>query len=63
MANSLLNLVNNLDGGHINEKCETFGIKCKDCKSCLEYTSVIDDLIKRKCLCSIRITKTSLMKI
>ena len=33
------------------KKCE---IKCKDCKCCLEYTNVKDDLLICKCLCCIR---------
>ena len=36
---------------HDHEKCETCLIRYKDCKSCLEYTSVKDDLIRYKCLC------------
>ena len=49
MASSLSNLVNNLaDGthkikckyGYDNKKCETGGIKYKDCECCLEYTNV-----------------------
>ena len=48
-ASSLSNLVNNLaDGthkikckyGYDNKKCETGGIKYKDCECCLEYTNV-----------------------
>ena len=54
MASSLSNLVNNLAErvnkikykyGHDNKKCETCGIKCKDCECCFEYTSIEDDLI------------------
>ena len=60
MASLLSNLVDKLaEGihkiqckyGHDNEKCETCGIKYKDCDCCLEYTNVKDDLIERKCLC------------
>ena len=49
MASSLSNVVNNLaDGthkikrkyGYDNKKCETGGIKYKDCECCLEYTNV-----------------------
>ena len=35
---------------HDDKKCETCGIKYKDCECCLEYTSVKDDLIEYKCL-------------
>ena len=34
-----------------DKKRETCGIKYKDCKWCLEYTNVIDDLIEYKYLC------------
>ena len=37
--------------GHDNKKCETCGIKYKDCDCCLEYTNVKDNLIEYKCLC------------
>ena len=43
MASSLSNLVNNLAEG-------THKIKFKDCDSFLEYESVNDNLIKKKCL-------------
>ena len=33
------------------KKYETCVIKYKGCKCCLEYKSVIDDLIEYKCLC------------
>ena len=51
MANFFSNLVDNpAEGihkikckqGHDNNKCETCGIKYKDCKCCLEYTNVKD---------------------
>ena len=54
MASSLSNLVDNLaevirkikcKHGHNNKKCETCGIKCKDCVWCLEYTNVKDNLM------------------
>ena len=60
MANSLSNLVNNLAEGiheiqckyrHDDKKCETCGIKYKDCDYLLEYTSFKDDLIEYKCSC------------
>ena len=35
----------------IIEKCETCGLKYKDCQCCLEYTNVKDDLIECKYLC------------
>ena len=35
----------------IKSMIETCGIKYKDCNCCIEYTSVIDDLIECKCLC------------
>ena len=38
----------------IIKKCETCGIKYKDCECCLEYTNVNDDLIVYKCLCCTR---------
>ena len=60
MASSLSNLVNNpCEGihrikckyGRGNKKCETCGIKCKDCSCFLKYTHFKDDLIEYKCLC------------
>ena len=60
MASSLSNLVNNLAKGihkikckyeYGDKKCKTCGIKYKDCECCLEYASVMDDLIEYKCLC------------
>ena len=54
MVSSLSNLVNKLvkeihrikcKYGHENKKCETCGIKYRDCECCLEYTNVKDDLI------------------
>ena len=59
MASSLTSFVDNLAGGnrkikckygHNNKKCETFGIKQKDCECCLEDKNVKDDLIVYKCL-------------
>ena len=56
MASLLSNLVNNIaDGihiikckqGHDNKKCETQGIKYKNCKCFLEYTNFKDNLIKK----------------
>ena len=32
------------------KKCETCGIKYKDCNCCLEYINVKDDLLEYKCL-------------
>ena len=32
--------------GHDNKRCEICGIKDKDCKCCLEYKSVKNDLIE-----------------
>ena len=60
MASSLSNLVNNLAEGihktkckyrHDNKKCESCGIKYKDCDCFLEYINPKDDLIEYKCLC------------
>ena len=60
MASSLSNLVNNPSEGihrikckygRGNKKCETCGIKCKDCSCFLKYTHFKDDLIEYKCLC------------
>ena len=60
IASLLSNLVNNLARGihkiickneHDNKKCETYGIKYKDCKCFLEYTNFKDNLIECKCLC------------
>ena len=60
MASSFSNLVNNLSEGihkskfeYRNDikKCETCGVKYKDCVSFFEYTSFKDDLIEYKCLC------------
>ena len=48
LASSLSNLVNNLaEGihkvkckyGHNDKKCETCGVKYKDCNCCVEYTN------------------------
>ena len=60
MVSLLSNLVDNLLMEFINlnvnmdiirKKCETRGIKHKDCECCLEYTNIKDDLIQCKCLC------------
>ena len=57
---STSNVVNNLaEGvhrikckyGHNNKKCETCGIKYKNCEDFLEYTNFKDILLKYKCLC------------
>ena len=37
--------------GYDNKKCETCGVKSKDCKCCLEYTIVQDNFVEQKCLC------------
>ena len=59
MASSLSNLVNNLAAGihrvkckneYNNKKCETCGIKYRDCDF-LEYTNFRDNLIEYQCLC------------
>ena len=71
MASSLANLVDNLAEvirkvkckyGHNNKKCETCGIKYKDCECCLEYTNVKDDLMLSKCLCCNKNCQKILMK-
>ena len=63
MASSPPNLVDNLAEvihkikckcGIDNKKCETCGIKYKDCECYLEYTNVKDDLIVYKFLCCSR---------
>ena len=60
---SLSNLVDNVaEGihkikckcGYDNKKCETCGIKYRDCECCLKYTNVKDDLILYNCLCCSR---------
>ena len=60
MASSLSNLVNNFveeiretkcNYGHDNKKCETCGIKYKDCECYLEYIIFKNDLIEYKCSC------------
>ena len=33
------------------KRCETCGIKYRECKCCLEYTNVKNILIEYKCLC------------
>ena len=59
MVSSLSNLVNNLakwihqikcKNEHDNEKCETCGIKYKDCARFLEDINFRDNLIEYKCL-------------
>ena len=60
MASSLSNHVNNLADGihkirctyrHDNKKYETWGVKYKDCKCCLEYAIVKNSVIEYKFLC------------
>ena len=60
MASSLSNLVNNLAGSFIElnvntieiiKKCETYGIKYKNCECFLECANFKDNLIRYKCLC------------
>ena len=60
MAGSLSNLVDNLvkgihkiqcKYGQVDIKCETCGIKYKNCPGFLENTNVKDNLIEYKCLC------------
>ena len=60
MASSLSSLVNNFaEGihenknkyGHDDKKCETCGIKYKDCECCIEHTNVENNLIEYKYLC------------
>ena len=41
----------NLNTETMIKKCETCGVKYKDCVSFFEYTSFKDDLIEYKCLC------------
>ena len=55
VATSLSNIVDNLAEG-IHE------IKCKDCDCFIECESVMDDLIKYKCLSCIKNIQKSLMK-
>ena len=70
IASSLSDLVNNLAEEihkikckyRHNKKCETCGVKCKDCECCLEYTNVKDDLIINKCLCCNKNYQKSLMR-
>ena len=59
MASSLLSLANNLAERihkikrkykHNDKKCETYGIKPKNCDCFLEYTNFKDDLIEYRCL-------------
>ena len=49
VAETIYNI--NCKYGHNNKKCETFVIKFKDCKRCLEYKNVKDHLIPYECLC------------
>ena len=60
MASLLSNLDNNVaEGihklkckyGHYNKKCETYGIKYKDCECCLKYTNLKNNVIEYKWLC------------
>ena len=60
MSTSLSNLVSNYAEGihktkckhaHDDKKCETRGIKYKDCDSFPEYTNFKDNFIESKCLC------------
>ena len=59
MTSSLSNFVNNFIEGihkikckyeHDNRKCDTCGIKCKNCECFLEYTNCKYNLVKYKCL-------------
>ena len=59
MASLLSNRVDHIAEGiniikckyrHDNKKWKTCGIKYKDCKCCLDYTNVKNDLILYKCL-------------
>ena len=72
MVSSLSNLVNNLAArihkfkfkyGHDNEKCETCGIKYKDCECCFEYTRVKNGFKGYKVCVVKRVMKKKLMKI
>ena len=60
IASSLSNLVNNVSEGihktkckcgHIDKKCETWGITYELCNCFLKYTNFKDDLIEYKGLC------------
>ena len=60
MSCSLSNIINNLDEGihkikckygHDDKKCETCGIKYKDCVCFFEYINFQDSLIEYKFLC------------
>ena len=68
MASSLSSFVNNLAGEihkikckyeHIDKKCETCGIKYKDCDWFFEYTNFKYDLVEYKCLCCNKNYKTT----
>ena len=59
MTSSLSNFVNNFIEGihkikckyeHDNRKCDTCGIKYKNCECFLEYTNCKYNLVKYKCL-------------
>ena len=61
MASSLSNFASNLSEGihrikckfrHDDKKCETCGIKSKDCNCFLECINFKDDVIESKCLSS-----------
>ena len=65
-ASSLSNLVHNLaviihkikcKYEHDHGKCETCGIKYKDCGCCLKYKNTKNYLIEHKCLCCKETTK------
>ena len=47
---------------HYNKKCETCGIKLKDCECFLEYIKFKDNLIKYKCLCCNKHHQKNLMR-
>ena len=60
MTSSLSNLTDNLTEGihkikykyeYDNRKCETCGVKHKDCECCLEYEKIRDNIIVYKCFC------------
>ena len=60
MISSLSSIVNNFAEGihkikckykNGDKKCETCGIKHKDCECFVEYTNFKDNLIEYKCLC------------
>ena len=47
---------------HYNKKCETCGIKLKDCECFLDYIKFKDNLIKYKCLCCNKHHQKNLMR-